>query len=90
MHEELFVISKAMQLIEDGKVLRLVGIEGSRKNNAVRNVAGKNFAGDGIAFDTAGSERQRHAKEVENAREIKEVKEGVAGRSGEWRVMRGE
>jgi len=72
VHEKLFVIAEAMQFVKNGKVFGLVGIERSGQHDAVRDAAGKSFAGDGIAFDAAGSEGGRDVKE---AKEVEEVKE---------------
>ena len=52
--EELFVVAESVEGIEDGKVFRLVSVVGRRKHDAVGNVAGEDFAGNGIAFDAAG------------------------------------
>jgi hypothetical protein len=54
MHQELFVVAESMEEIENRKVPLLVGIERWRKNNAVRNRAREEFAGDGVALDAAG------------------------------------
>src|SRR5690348_18004597 len=81
MHEELLVVTKPVQFVKDGKALRLVRIERSRKHHAVGNAASKDFAGDGVAFDAAGSNGSRDVKEA------KEVKEKP---SGERRVATGE
>lgn len=53
MHEELFVVAESVKEIENREVLRLVGVEGKRENYAVRNGAGEDFAGDGVALDAA-------------------------------------
>jgi len=87
MHEELLVVAKPVQLVQDGKVFRLVGIERSGKHDAIRYAAGKNFTGDSVALHAAGSKRRRGVKEIEAK---KEVKERVAERSGERRVTSGE
>lgn len=63
MHEKLFVVAKAMQLIEDGKVFCFVGVERGGEHDAVRNIAAQNFAGDGVAFDAAGGEGGRDVEE---------------------------
>ena len=55
MHKELFVVTKPVQVIEDGKLPGLVGLKRWRQNDAVGNPAGKNPAGDGIALDAARS-----------------------------------
>jgi hypothetical protein len=69
VHEKLFVVAKAVQFIKDGIALGLVGIEGSRKHDAVRNAAGQDFAGDGVALDAAESEGRRDANKTKEAEE---------------------
>ena len=65
VHEELLVVAKSMQLVQDGEAFCLVSIERGGEHDAVRYAAGKDFAGDGIAFDAAGSEGGRDRKEIE-------------------------
>ena len=79
----MFVVAESMEVIEDGEVLGLVGVERRRENDAVGNAAGEDFAGEGVAFDAAGG---GGSGERENVKERKEVKE----KSGEWRVTSGE
>src|SRR6266567_8578768 len=55
-----------MQLVQDREALRLFRVERSRKHDAVGDAAGKYFAGDGVAFDAAGSERRRDVKQAED------------------------
>ena len=52
--EELLVVAKSVEVIEDGKVFCLVRIKRRRENDAVRNAARKDFAGDGVTFDASG------------------------------------
>jgi hypothetical protein len=63
--EELFVVAESVEGIEDGEVFCFVGVEGWRKNDAVGDAAGEDFAGDGVAFDTAGGGSEREGKEIE-------------------------
>lgn len=63
MHKKLFVVTKPVQFVKGGKVSRLIGVERSWKHDAVWNITGKNFAGHSVAFDAAGGERGRDAKE---------------------------
>jgi len=70
--EELFVVAESVEGIEDGKVFCFVGVESWRKNNAIRNAAGEDFTGDGVAFDTAGGGGRGEGKEVEEEKEVKE------------------
>jgi len=64
MDEELFVVAETVERVEDCEMLGFVGIEGRGKNNTVRDVAGKDLAGDGVALDAPGSEGGRNAKET--------------------------
>ena len=71
MDEELFVVAESVEGIEDGEVFCFVGVEGWRKNDAVGNAAREDFAGEGVAFDSAGggSEREVEVKEGKEAQE---------------------
>jgi len=64
MNEELFVVAETVERVEDCEMLGFFGVEGSGKNNTVRNVVAKNFAGDGVALDATGCEGGRNAKET--------------------------
>jgi hypothetical protein len=79
--EELFVVAEAVEVIQDGKVFCLVGVEGRWEDDAVGNAAGENFAGNGVAFDAAGGGCKREVKEVEEGNEVKEGSESFAVRS---------
>jgi hypothetical protein len=81
MDEELFVVAESVEGIEDGKSLRLVGVKRRRKNDAVGNAAGEDFAGEGIAFDAAGGGEEREVNEVEEGKEVKERPEVSGVRS---------
>ena len=81
MDEELFVVAEAVEGIEDGKVFCFVGVERRRKNDAVGNIAGEDFAGEGVAFDAAGGGCEREVEEVEEGKEVKERAEGCGVRS---------
>ena len=81
MDEELFVVAESVEGIEDGESLRLVGVEGWRKNDAVGNAAGEDFAGEGVAFDAAGGREEREVNEVEEGKEVKERPEVSGVRS---------
>jgi hypothetical protein len=72
MNQKLFVVAEPMQFVKNGVMLRLVSIERVGKYDAVGNAAGKDFTGDGIAFDAARSGGGRDAKEVEEGKEVKE------------------
>jgi hypothetical protein len=64
MDEKLFVVSQAMEEIQNRKVPGLVFIERGRKNDAERNRAVQDFAGNGVALDaTGGEQRTRDAKQ---------------------------
>jgi hypothetical protein len=80
MYEKLFVVAETVQFVQDGKVLGLVGIEGSGENDAIRDSASEDFAPKAVAFDPAGSKRRGDEKDVE---EGKEAKERAKKRSGE-------
>jgi len=75
--EELFIVAETVERIEDGEVFCLVGVERWWENDAVRNAAGEDFAGKGVAFDAACGGNGREGKEIE---EEKEVKKGAEGR----------
>ena len=45
-----------MQEIQNREVPRLVRVERGRKNDAIGNAAGQDFAGDRVALDAAGRE----------------------------------
>jgi len=64
--EELFVVAETVERIEDCEVLGLVSVEGSGENDAVRNAAGKDFTGDGIALNAARGQGGRNVKEVKD------------------------
>lgn len=68
MNEKLLVVAETVQLVQDRKAFRFVGIERSGKHDAVRNVTRKDFAGDRIALDAAGSSKR--------TRDVKKAKEG--------------
>jgi len=70
--EELLVVAESVEGIKDWKVFCLVRIKRRRENDAVRNVARKDFAGNGVAFDPAGGGEEREVKEVEERKEVKE------------------
>ena len=72
MDWELFVVAEAVEGIEDGEVFCSVGVEGWRKNDAVGNAAGEDFAGEGVAFDAAGGRECGEVKEVEEEKEVEE------------------
>ena len=72
MNEELFVVAKAMKFVEDGEPPGFVGVERGGKYDAVRNIATEDFAGEGVAFDAAGSEGRGDVKEVEEGKEVEE------------------
>ena len=78
MDEELFVVAEAVEGIEDRKMFRFVGVERRWENDAVRNAARENFAGEGVAFDAAGGREERRGEEVE---EVEERSESFAVRS---------
>lgn len=63
MHEELFVVAEAVQLVQDRKVFCLVGVERGGQHDAVRNIAAQNLAGDRVALNAAGGEGRRDEKE---------------------------
>ena len=69
MDEELFVVAESVEGIEDGEVFCFVGVEGWRKNDAVGDAAGEDFAGEGVAFDSAGGGGKREVKEAKEAQE---------------------
>jgi len=81
MDEELFVVAEAVEGIEDGEVFCSVGVEGWRKNDAVGNAAGEDFAGEGVAFDASGRGEEREVNEVEEGKEVKERAEDRGVRS---------
>ena len=64
MDEELFVVAESVEGIEDRKVFCFVGVESWRKDDAVRDAAGEDFAGEGVALDAAGGGGKREVKEV--------------------------
>ena len=80
MDEELFVVAESVEGIEDGEVFCFVGVEGWRKNDAVGDAAGEDFAGEGVAFDTAGGGSGREGKEIEEEEEVKESDSWPAAR----------
>ena len=55
MNEELLIIAKAVQEIEDGEMSRLIRVKRGRKDDAVRNRAGEDFARNRVALDSSGS-----------------------------------
>ena len=81
MNEELFVVAESVEGIEDGEASCFVGVEIRRKNDAVRNAAGENFAGDGVAFDAAGGREDGGVEEVKERKEVKERAERRGARS---------
>jgi len=73
MDEELLVVAESVEGVEDGEACRFVGVERWRKNDAVGNAAGEDFAGEGVTFDAAcGGGEEREVKEVEEGKEVKE------------------
>jgi hypothetical protein len=70
--EELFVVAETVEGIQDGEVFCLVSVKGRREDDAVRNAAGKDFARNGVAFDSAGGGEGREGNEVEEGEEVKE------------------
>lgn len=80
MDEELCVVTKAVEGVEDGEMFCFVGVEGGRENDAVTDAAGEDFAGDGVAFDAAGGS-SREVKEIKEVKEVKDKAEGFAARS---------
>src|SRR5258708_23782725 len=75
MEEGLFVVGESVEGIEDGEVFCFVSVEGWGKNDAVGNAAGEDFAGEGVALDSAGGGSGREGKEIEEEEE-EEVEEG--------------
>jgi hypothetical protein len=75
MDEKLFVVTEAMEFVEDGETPGFVGVERDGKYDAVGNVATEDFAGQGVAFDTAGGGGTRDAQEVKEVNEGKEAME---------------
>jgi hypothetical protein len=74
--EELFVVAETVERIEDGEVFCLVGVERWWENDAVRNAAGEDFAGKGVAFDAAGCCNRWEGEEAEEKNEIEKRAEG--------------
>jgi hypothetical protein len=70
VNKGLLVIAEAVKEIEDGEAARFVSIKAGRQKNAVRNGTSEDFAGDGVAFGTAGS--GGGIGEVNEAPEVKE------------------
>lgn len=69
----LLVVTETVEKIENGEAAGFVGIKAGREKNAVRNGVRKDFAGDGVAFDAAGSSvRIRDVKKVQEGQEVKE------------------
>ena len=70
MNEELLVVAEAVKKVQDWKVPGLVHVKGWRKNNAIRNGAGKNLAGNGVALDaarrTVTAQRQSGKQQAQN------------------------
>src|SRR5258708_32463815 len=75
MEEGLFVVGESVEGIEDGEVFCFVSVEGWGKNDAVGNAAGEDFAGEGVALDSAGGGSGREGKEIEEEEE-EEAEEG--------------
>jgi hypothetical protein len=62
-------------------VFCLVSVKRWRKNDAVRNAAGEDFAGDSVAFDAARGTSGRKSEEIEEKKEVKKRAEGRSNRS---------
>ncbi len=69
MDEELFVVAEAVEGIEDWIFCGFVGVEIIGEDDAVRNGAGEDLGGEGVAFDAAGG---GGGGEVEEGEEEKE------------------
>ena len=65
MDEELFVVAEAVEGIEDWIFCGFVGVEIIGEDDAVRNGAGEDFGGEGVAFDAAGGGEEREVEEGE-------------------------
>ena len=72
MDEELFVVAESVEGIEDGEVFCFVSVERWGEDDAVGNAAGEDFAGEGVAFDSAGGGSGREGNEVKEINEVKE------------------
>ena len=89
MDEELLVVTEAVEGIEDGEVFCLVCVERRGKNDAVGNAAGKNFAGNGVAFDASGGGEEREVKEVEEIKDEEESAPALGVRAADFNSAKG-
>ena len=81
VNKGLLVIAEAVEEIENGEAARFVGIKAGRQKNAVRNGAGEDFAGEGVALDAARSGRStRNVKKCEEVKETEKADPSTAGR----------
>ena len=60
--EELFVVAESVEGIEDGEVFCFVSVESWREDDAVGNAAREDFAGEGVALDSAGGGSEREVE----------------------------
>lgn len=73
VEERLLVVAEAVEEIENREVARFVGIKAGRQKDTIWHRASKNFAGNGVALDAAGScVRTREIKKVEKSEEVKQ------------------
>jgi len=72
--EELFVVAKAVEVIEDRIFFCFLSVEGIGEDDAVRDGAGEDLRGKGVAFDAACGEGGKSKEEKEKSGECREKK----------------
>jgi hypothetical protein len=71
MDEKLFVVPQTMEEIQNREAPHVILIKRRGKHDTIRNPASQNFAGKGVALDTArGEQGMREAEKVDEQKAL--------------------